>query len=83
MDNRTKTLFSFTLLAAAISTIGCGVSQPSRFQTSFLPPAPKSAELAIDLEPPPIAQSNLYLKDLPAVFISAPLEAPLRRMRGD
>ncbi len=36
--DRTKTLFSFTLLAIAVTTAGCGLNQQSRFQSHFLPP---------------------------------------------
>ena len=38
---RTSTLCSFTLLASAILTSNCGYQQQSRFQMSFLPPAPR------------------------------------------
>ena len=42
MEVRTKTLCSFLLLAVAVITSGCGYTQQSRFQMSFLPPAPTS-----------------------------------------
>src|SRR6516164_8170585 len=40
MHVRTKTLFSFLLFAIVVAGSGCGYTQQSRFQMSFLPPAP-------------------------------------------
>jgi membrane-bound lytic murein transglycosylase D len=83
MVDRNQTLFSCSLLAVAIATVGCGVTQQSRFQNSFLPPATRAAIAAADLEAPPLApEPNLYLKDVPA-FVSAPVSLPPAKTRGD
>jgi membrane-bound lytic murein transglycosylase D len=83
MDARNQTLFSCSLLAVAIATSGCGVSQQSRFQNSFLPPATRAAIAAADLEAPPVApEPNLYLKDVPA-FLYTPMTLPPTKTRGD
>jgi membrane-bound lytic murein transglycosylase D len=73
--------FSLILLATAIIG-GCGYNQPNRFQTSFLPPAPKGAA-AIDLPEPPPVEPNRFLKsDLPAILVPKPA-TPRRRTQGD
>ncbi len=81
MDNRTTTLFSLSILAAVITTASCGVSQQSKFQMSFLPPAPKAAALTIEVADPPALQPNVYLQDVP--FLDTANLAPPRRSRGD
>ena len=48
MHVRTTTFFSSLLFAAVVVGSGCGYTQQSRFQMSFLPPAPKGAA-AIEL----------------------------------
>jgi membrane-bound lytic murein transglycosylase D len=83
MDGRKKTFFSCSLLAAALSAAGCGMSQQSRFQLALLPPAPKAlaipeTELA-ELPPP---QPNIYLQDLPVFLVAMPKAAP-RPTAGD
>lgn len=83
MDVRNQTLFSCSLLAVAISTAGCSVSQQSRFQNSFLPPATRAAIAAADLEAPPLTpEPNLYLKDVPPI-VSTPMTLPPPKTRGD
>ncbi len=80
MDNRTKTLFSVSVCAVALISGGCGYTQPSRFQTSFLPPAPRPGTLAaLEIAEPPAIQPNVYLQDVP--FLSS--NALPRRSRGD
>jgi membrane-bound lytic murein transglycosylase D len=81
MDNRTKTLFSFSILAAVITTASCGFSQQSKFQMSFLPPAPRTAALAVEIADPPALQPNIYLQDAP--FLDAATLVPPRRSHGD
>jgi membrane-bound lytic murein transglycosylase D len=81
MDNRTKTLFSLLLIAAALTTASCGYSQQSKFQMYFLPPAPTPVALTLELAEPPALQPNLYLQDLPFLNTAA-LTAP-RRTRAD
>ncbi|PWU01804.1 MAG: lytic transglycosylase [Terriglobia bacterium] len=82
MDYRTKTLFSFSALAVAVfGTVSCGYNQQTRFQMSFLPPAPRPAAFSVELAEPPVLQPNIYLQDLP--FLSTANLAPPRRTRGD
>ena len=81
MDNRTTTLFSLSILAAVITTASCGVSQQSKFQMSFLPPAPKAAAFTIEVADPPALQPNVYLQDVP--FLDTANLTPPRRSRGD
>jgi membrane-bound lytic murein transglycosylase D len=77
MDNRTKTLFSSSLLAVAISTAGCSINQQSRFQNSFLPPSSHFTQTPGDSEPPPaVAEPNVYLADAPSFLLNAPSMAP-------
>ena len=82
MHVRTKTLLSYFLLAVAVVTSGCGYTQQSRFQMSFLPPAPKGA-MAIDLPEPPSVQANVFLgADIPAVILNNP-QILQRRTQAD
>src|ERR1051325_3585489 len=83
MDDRTRTFYSFFLLAATVTTGACGYTQQSRFQMSFLPSAPHAA--ASDPETLPTAPSvpsNLYLQQTPS-FISESSQLPLRKTTGD
>lgn len=83
MDARNRTLFSCSLLAVAVTTAGCTVSQQSRFQTSFLPPGSHVVAEAGDPEAPALAPPpNLYLKDAPA-FLITPMTLPPPPTRGD
>jgi membrane-bound lytic murein transglycosylase D len=86
MDGRKKTFVSCCLCAAALITAGCGSitsNQQSKFQNSFLPPAPQSLSLNdADLPKVPLAQPNIYLQDLPAILVASP-SMPLRRTSGD
>src|SRR5436190_18411603 len=80
---RTSTLCNITLLAAAILTSNCGYQQQSRFQMSFLPPAPRGAALAVELPEPPPPQHNAYLgADIPAVIVANALNIQ-KRPQGD
>ena len=80
MDYRTKTLFSLFPLAVALSSAGCGYNQQSKFQMSFLPPAPRSSALAaVEIAEPPLVQPNPFLQDVPFVT-SNPIP---RRTRAD
>ena len=77
MDNRTKTLFSCSLLAVAVATAGCGINQQSRFQNSFFPPAAHFAATPGDGDPPAVAvQPNIYLADAPSFLANTPTMAP-------
>ena len=83
MEVRTETLCSFLLLAVAVVTSGCGYTQQSRFQMSFLPPAPHGASAAVELPEPPPVQHNAYLgADIPAIILSNP-QILQRRTQGD
>jgi membrane-bound lytic murein transglycosylase D len=83
MDGRKKTFFSCFLISAALISAGCGSAtgyQQSKFQNSFLPPAPQTPSLSDeDLPKVPVAQPNLYLQDLPAFLLTS---SP-RRTSGD
>src|ERR1700737_4085462 len=82
MEVRTETLCSFLLFVVAVITSGCGYSQQSRFQMSFLPPAPRASVEAELPEPPPVPH-NLYLgADIPAIILSNP-QILQRRTQGD
>jgi len=82
MDDRTKVFFQFTVLALVLATAGCGYNQQSRFQMSFLPPAPLGASHDVELAEPPAVQPNLYLKDVPAILLTNP-GIPQRRTAAD
>src|ERR1700721_1756419 len=86
MDGRKKTFFSCFLFSAALTCAGCGSItgyQQSKFQNSFLPPAPQMPALADDdLPKAPVAQPNIYLQDLPA-FLLTSASLPPRRTPGD
>lgn len=81
MGNRTKALFSFLPVAAALLIAGCGLNQQSRFQMSFLPPGPQPVTLAaLEVAPPPAIPSGLYTQDVP--FLTAGT-VPDRKSRAD
>ena len=81
MEVRTETLCSFLLFAVAVITSGCGYTQQSRFQMSFLPPAPH-ASVDVEIPEPPPVQHNLYLgADIPAIILANPQIQ--RRTQGD
>ena len=83
MEVRTETLCSFLLFAVAVITSGCGYTQQSRFQMSFLPPAPHGASAVAELPEPPPVQHNVYLgADIPAIILSNP-QILQRRTQGD
>src|ERR1022692_4343660 len=83
MEVRPSTLCTFSLLVVAVVTSGCGYTQQSKYQMSFLPPAPHHASEIVELpEPPPVGR-NLYLgADIPAIVFSNP-QALQRRTQGD
>src|SRR5260370_14446883 len=73
MEVRTETLCSSLLFAVTVFTSGCGYTQQSKFQMSFLPPAPRSVSAAAELPEPPAVQHNAYLgADIPAIILSNP-----------
>jgi membrane-bound lytic murein transglycosylase D len=83
MDNRTKTLFSYSVLAVAFTTAGCGINQQSKFQMSFLPPAAHAAATPEDTDPPPVlVQPNVYLNDAPGFLLKTPM-MPAGKPRAD
>jgi membrane-bound lytic murein transglycosylase D len=82
MNVRIKACFVFSLLVAALAGVGCGYNQPSRFQMSFLPPAPRGGAQLVHLPEPPTLEPNLYLKDVPAILIASP-SPPQRRTQAD
>src|ERR1041385_1950259 len=82
MDTRIKTLSSFSLLAVALSTFGCGYTQQSKFQMSFLPSAPHVPSPVADIAPPPVASPNPFLQQMPALLLSASVP-PRRKTHAD
>ena len=83
MHLRTKTLLSFLMFAVAIIGSGCGYPQQSRFQMSFLPPAPKGALATVDLPEPPPLGANVFLgADIPAIVLPNP-QILQRRTQAD
>src|SRR5664279_1315266 len=83
MEVRTSTLCSFLLLVVAVVTSGCGYSQQSKFQMSFLPPAPRGASAIAELPEPPPVSHNLFLgADIPAIILSN-AQILRRRTQGD
>jgi membrane-bound lytic murein transglycosylase D len=87
MNVRIKAFFVFSLLVAVLAGAGCGYNPPSRFQMSFLPPAPRDGTLRIELAEPPLFQPAALepisdLKDVPAILIASPA-LPQRRTPAD
>src|ERR1017187_5437135 len=83
MEARPSALCTFSLLVVAVVTSGCGYTQQSKLQMSFLPPAPLHASAIMELPEPPPIQHNLYLgADIPAIVLSNP-QALQRRTQGD
>ena len=83
MQVRTKTLLSFLLVLVTLFSFGCGYTQPTRFQMSFLPPAPKGALATVDLPEPPPVPANVFLgADIPAIILSNP-QILQRRTQAD
>ena len=83
MEVRNSAFCVFTLCAAVLLTPGCGYNQQSKFQMSFLPPAPKGAALDVELPEPPPVQHNAYLgADIPSVVVKNAIAAQ-KRPQGD
>jgi membrane-bound lytic murein transglycosylase D len=83
MDDRTRTYYSFLLLAAIVCTTACGYNQQTRFQMSFLPTAPHAAAPDPESLPPaPVVQPNIFLEKSP-VLLLASAELPPRKTAGD
>jgi membrane-bound lytic murein transglycosylase D len=84
MDDRTKTFGSFFVIAAAVTTAGCGFNQQNRFQMSFLPSVPHATVADSETLPPaPAVQPNKYLEQAPPAFLLASAQALPRKTRGD
>jgi membrane-bound lytic murein transglycosylase D len=85
MDDRTRMFCSVFALGTTLLFSGCGYNQQSRFQMSFLPPAPRpaapgdAAELAL---PPDVNAPNPYLQQVPAIFVNNPLP-PRHKLMAD
>lgn len=82
MPDRTKPLYFFTLVAALLTLAGCGFNQQSRFQLSFLPAAPAPLTAPSGLPEPPAVQSNIYLREAPAILRQQP-DVPVYSARAD
>jgi membrane-bound lytic murein transglycosylase D len=86
MNGRNATVCRFLLFAVAIFafgvTSGCGYTQQSKYQMSFLPPAP-IASPTVELPDPPALAPNLYLgSDIPAIVLINP-QILQRRTQAD
>ena len=82
MDDRTKTFSSVFILAVVMTAAGCGYTQQSRFQMSFLPPAPNPRVRWSDLPPPPAVPPNPYLQQVPAILTAEPAASASKEPRG-
>ncbi len=86
MDDRTRSLFSVFVLAAALLSAGCGYTQQSKFQMSFLPPPPAAISAAAginDVAPPPaVTPGNPYVQQMPAVLLTETVP-PKQKLMGD
>lgn len=77
MEARNRTLFSFALSAVAITATSCTITQQSRFQNSFLPPATYSVAGVAEPEVPALKpEPNLYLANAPAFLVTTPALPP-------
>jgi len=82
MNARTQTVLSFIVLAGASVIAGCGVNQHSGFQKAFLPPPARHTQVDLDIDHPPVAEPNVFIKDVPSFLLVGP-EMPPRPTRGD
>src|ERR1039458_209641 len=83
MEVRPSPLCTFSLLVVAVVTSGCGYTQQSKYQMSFLPPAPHHPSEAVELPEPPPAARNVYLgAHIPAIVFPTP-QPRQRRTQGD
>src|SRR5579883_3118793 len=83
MEASKKTLLSFLMVAAVVGCAGCGYTQQSRFQMSFLPSPPRAgAESAEDLPQPPVVEANTYLSQAPPILLAANTSLP-RKTNAD
>jgi membrane-bound lytic murein transglycosylase D len=81
MDQRKKRILSYYLSAICFLAVSCSSVQQSRFQSSFLPPAPHSAAFTLQLADPPALALNPYLPQTP--FLEPSPGLPLRRSQAD
>jgi membrane-bound lytic murein transglycosylase D len=82
MDDRTRMFLSALPLGAILLGAGCGYNQQSRFQMSFLPPAPHPAEAAAaEITPPPVVVPNPYLQQAPPINLTT--FPPRHKLMGD
>jgi len=84
MDARTRTFLSGFLFFTVLLLAGCGYTQQSKFQMSFLPPASPSAVAVGDIpDAPPLGVPNPYLaEEIPAVILSK-VQPPKHKLLGD
>ena len=82
MDVRIKTIFSFSLVAGALTTAGCVISQQPKAQfRAFSPPAPRSTAPPPVNDVPPSAELATGAQSAPA-WLAAPPSLP-RWTAGD
>ena len=80
MGQRNKARLGFVLATIAFGAVSCATNQPTRFQMSFLPQAPRETAVALELTDPPALEPNIYLQDLPLL---TPLPTGPRKPRTD
>jgi membrane-bound lytic murein transglycosylase D len=69
---RTKAVFFSVFLLLPIIH-GCGLNhQQQRFQSSFLPPAPRPATLNLVENEPPVVQSSAHINEVPNIISANP-----------
>jgi membrane-bound lytic murein transglycosylase D len=69
------------VLAGASVIAGCATNQHTGFQNAFLPPHAHSGPINLDLDQPPLVETNIQIKDVPGFLLADP-QVP-RHTRGD
>jgi len=83
MDVWKRTFLSFLNFAAlSLLLSGCAPTGHTKFQMSFLPPAPAGNAGSLEIDPPPNVEPNLYLRDVPPFLVASP-PVPERRSNAD
>jgi membrane-bound lytic murein transglycosylase D len=82
MAGRTRAFLYLSLTSAVLVVSGCSTTQQSRFQTSFLPAAPRPVALSAEITEPPPVKPNLYIQE-PSAALNAVTQASAVITRGD
>src|ERR1700730_10724516 len=83
MDARTRMFASGILFGTVLLLAGCGYTQQSKFQMSFLPPATAALISEADAPdtPPVVSPPNPYLRELPVLLTK--VQPPKHKLLGD